>query len=482
VADPFREIRQLASLKQSADRLRQVLRVAHQPEEPNGPCTEDLPIGEFIAEATPGYNTPDHLGALLDAIEQAEQPHTGRIFVASSVPPRHHKSETLKAAVVRRVRRDPTRPVAYCTHTQTFASKQNRSMRRLAKSLGTVFAGDSNRQDEWETPEGGGIVARGVGGELTGRGFPLIVVDDPIKSREQAESQVYRDKVWDWLCDDVISRLTPDGVIFLNHTRWHVDDPIGRALKDAARQWVHINIPALGGVDEDQPLLPGAGWTFAVLDQIRRSNAYSFASLYQGRPRPRGADVFRSPTYFDWAKAEPLRGYKAGYGVDLAYTAKTQADWSVCLRGKLYDGQLYLVDMQRKQVDAPSFTLTLKAKCAELRGKMRWYASGTEKGAAQFIRAKGIPLEVITASTDKLVRATPASESWNLGNILVPGGEDAPEWADILVDEVTGFTGQHDPHDDIVDALAALHDLLMPARRGSGRGYVANDSNHRTLA
>jgi predicted phage terminase large subunit-like protein len=106
-----------------------------------------------------------------------------------------------------------------------------------------------NSVAEWETLEGGGLRAVGVGGGVTGYGAGLIVVDDPVKSRAEAESQTYRDNIWDWFNDDLYTRLEPGGAIILIQTRWHEDDLAGRLLREAAEeggeQWEVVNLPAL---------------------------------------------------------------------------------------------------------------------------------------------------------------------------------------------------------------------------------------------
>ncbi|MDD1770019.1 MAG: phage terminase large subunit [Methanomassiliicoccales archaeon] len=177
-------------------------------------------------------------------------------------------------------------------------------------------------------------------------------------------------------------------------------------------------------------------------------------------------------------------GYGIAYGADLAYTASTKADWSVLLRGYIFDSDIYIVGMERKQVEATSFVLTMKAKLTERRGIVRWYiGGGGEKGTAQFISKhlcdanNRTYLRALGATADKLVRATPVASTWNVptddegkpiegkrGHIFVPG-EDSElygEWVDVFLNEVLSFTGdpKKDDHDDIVDALAALHDEL----------------------
>lgn len=421
------------------------------------PGLGDVPLYDLIPRLSPQYEEPRHLSPLVRELEAAIAPHKGQRFFWFSVPPRHWKTVTLQHAIVKHLARWPAESAAYVSHTQSFANKQSREIRKLGRTAGFRFSRDSNRQDEWELAEGGGLVARGIEGEATGRGFRLLVIDDPIKSREIAESSVERERIFQAIEDDFITRLAPDGTAILVHTRWHPDDPIGRYRR--REHWDGTNIKALSGPEEDQALLP-EHWPVEVLAPIRKANVYKFSSLYQGEPRPRGGNRFNEPHHFEWPHGLPTKGYQVAYGVDLAYTAKTHADFSVCLKMLKVGDTYYVTDVRRAQVDAPSFTLTLKSSHSREPGPMLWFASGTEKGAAQFIQQKIDAFEVKGTSADKFVRSERVSEAWNSGQILVPGGDGRPEWVDDFLDEVTNFTGVKDPHDDQVDALAAAFELL----------------------
>ena len=120
--------------------------------------------------------------------------------------------------------------------------------RAEARTLNTFTQKPANSVSEWETTEGGTFRAVGVGAGVTGFGAKLIVVDDPVKSRAEAESETYRDKVYEWFTDDLYTRLEPDGAIILIQTRWHEDDLAGRLIKemhDGGEQWEIVDLPAL---------------------------------------------------------------------------------------------------------------------------------------------------------------------------------------------------------------------------------------------
>ncbi len=386
----------------------------------------------------------------------------------------------------------------FLTHTDDYARKVSRDVRKLALRAGLRIARDSNRQDEWELETGGGLVAKSIGVGIAGRGFRLIICDDPIKGREEARSKARRDLIAEVIDDDVLTRLSPDGTLFLVHTRWHPDDPIGRFKK--RKDWRGQNIAALTANDngEEVALLP-EHWGAKYLQEKRKANPHSFAALYQGQPILPGEALFKEPARFSWPDARPSDGYRVGYGVDLAYSSRTIGDWSVCLRLLAVDSgdvetdpetkeprpifHYYVVDVVRKHVDAPNFALAIKACYSEEPGPMRWDRNTVEEGSAQFIKdalkRQGIRRDIfkdVLAKGQPVDRVQFVAEQWNLGRVFVPGGEDRPEWVDDFVDELMTMTGVNDAHDDQAVALASAFAVLKlkavePPEQETG-GYV----------
>jgi predicted phage terminase large subunit-like protein len=335
------------------------------------------------------------------------------------------------------------------------AEHESLSMQWLAEAAGL---GPEGSRKAWRTKDGSSLVAPGIGGPLTGYGIDgILVVDDPHKDRRDVESSVLRQHVIDWFRAVAMTRLHPSASVIIVQTRWHPADLYGH---QAEQGWQAINLPAID--DSGAALWPELR-DAAFLEDIRAEiGEYEWASLYQGSPRPRGGTVFAEPHYYDRL---PDRGYSIGHGCDLAYTAKTHADYSVVISALARDGHIYVADVVRKQVDAPSFTLTLKAQQSKYpAGRMVWHASGTEKGSGQFIRRQlGPRFEVKTASADKFVRAQPVAAAWNAGKVLLP--REAP-WLDTFLSEVCAFTGVSDLHDDQVDALASAFTALEKQRSG----------------
>src|SRR5262249_3952182 len=112
--------------------------------------------------------------------------------------------------------------------------------------------------DRWELENGAEYVAAGVGGPITGKRADLFIIDDPVKSHEEAESDVYRERNWEWFRSDVRTRMKPGCRIVLIQTRWHFDDLAGRILPenyDFRSGW----ITARDGRGVVRPLPPGLG-------------------------------------------------------------------------------------------------------------------------------------------------------------------------------------------------------------------------------
>ena len=442
---------------------------------------------EFIPWANPGWIPPKHLSSLAADLEAATRGEVVERYY--TIPPRHAKSETIMNGLAWALKKNPKLRILYATHTATFAYHQSKRIKKLAKQAGVVIARGSNRIDEWETVEGGGVVARGVGGEITGRGFDIIIIDDPFKSRALAEVPTYRERVWLWMRDDVFTRGSPNASYIVVHTRWMPDDPIGRLIKEG---WDGVVLRAFA--EEDDPLgrspgealAPELGWTREVLeDRKAKVGEYGWASLFQCRPRPRGGKVFHAPAFY---RALPDARIRRSYGVDLAYTAKTTADHSVNTEMLRHDPNptsrydrpkpvFYIRHVLSEQVEAPHFSKKLKAAQAKAPAPMLFLCAGTEKGAAQFIKNEVPRFRIETVSADKFVRAQDLAADWNDGRVLVPDPEVFPEvqeWLPEFLDVFENFTGVKDTRDDEVDSAVAAHKVLNPKRSGVGpiSGYL----------
>lgn len=427
---------------------------------------------DFIRRVKPAWEAPVHLDPIVQILERM---NTERVEAVTSTPPRHAKTTTILHAMVRDLERDPTLKMAYITYATELAETKSLDARRIAQDSISNWEAqgieppmqlDPERQNlrEWRTTKGGMFVATGIGGGLTGMGFNRIVVDDPFKGRTEARSALTRDRTEEWFDSVAYTRRDPRGTSYLvNATRWHIDDLSGRLIR---KGWESVNLPAIDGAR-------GALWpsvfTLEELEKIRAHNPKEFAALFQGTPVADGDGVFKGAKYYDTL---PEGGYVISVGLDLAYSTKTTADYSVAVVLRLYgNGNAYVVDVLRKRLEAPVFKGELYQFLSQRHSivsngrrmlpRVRGYLSGTELGVVSTFRNAAdnigsIPIDAMPCKGDKLTRATDVAAAWNRDAATVYVPREAP-WLVDFVTELQAFTGINDEHDDQVDALAGAY-------------------------
>jgi predicted phage terminase large subunit-like protein len=261
----------------------------------------------------------------------------------------------------------PGHSVIAASHTAELAERWGRRVRNLiadpenAPILGFGLSADSQAAGRWETDKGGEYGAFGVGGSVTGRRADLIVIDDPVRSREDAESELIRDKTWEWYRSDLTTRLKPGGRVVLIQTRWHEDDLAGRLLADmdaGGDRWDVVSLPALAqdndplGRTLGQPLWPE--WEdLEGLERKRRAvGPRDWSALYQQSPSPDEGDYFKAGWLKTYDKA-PARDILRVYGGSDYAVTSNGGDYTVhVVVGLDPDGNMYLLDLWRKQASS----------------------------------------------------------------------------------------------------------------------------------
>lgn len=413
--------------------------------------------------------------------------------------PRIGKSEmTTVRYPVWRLERDPSLKIIVGAYNQTLANKFSRKSRRIAQER-IELATDRTAVDDWETTEGGGLRAVGVGGGVTGMGGDLILLDDPIKNREEANSQTYRDKVWDWFTDDVTTRLEPGGAIILIMTRWHEDDIAGRILgSEESPDWTVVRIPALAETqierDEyarqiNQPLgqpdplgrSPGVAtcperYDEEMLDRIKRVLGNSFYALYQQRPTAPEGDMLKRE-WFHVVDSVPTDCRRVRYW-DKAGTAGGGAFTCGVLMAKDDQGIYYVEDLVRGQWAAGDRErIILQTAQMDGYGVAVWVeqepGSGGKESAENTVRnLAGFNVYAETVTGDKVTRAEPFAAQCQGGNIRL---KKAP-WNRGYLDRVTVFPSG--TYKDDVDASSGAFNKLSPL--GIGMADIAGPGKSST--
>jgi predicted phage terminase large subunit-like protein len=449
-------------------------------ESKRGPVAEKsvADFGAWLHDATPAYTwDAPHLRLIRQQLEAMERGEIDRLMIF--MPPRMGKSQLATVRYpVWRLMRDPTLSVIVGAYNKTLAESFSRQSRRIAREYLTL---DEERQaaDEWQTIEGGVLRAAGVGTGVTGKGARLICIDDPVKSRAEANSQAYRDACWNWYRDDLYTRLEPHGAIVLIMTRWHEDDLAGRILaSEDAASWHVVNLPALAEEGDALGRAPGAAlWPArfdeADLERIRTVlGTPSFTALYQQRPTPPEGGMFKRH-WFDVVGAAPREATRIR-AWDKAGT-EDGGDWTVgVLMAKSAAGVYYVEDvvrgqysdLQRERIIEQTADLDRQRGAVTIWLEQEPGSGGKDSARITVRRLAGYTVKAERSTGDKATRAQPYAAQCEAENVKVVRGA----WNAAYINELAGFP--YGTHDDQVDASSlAFTKLALERERREARSY-----------
>lgn len=396
---------------------------------------------------------------------------TGKRKLMIFLPPRVGKSEMVTVRYpVYRLCLDPKVRVILGAYSQTLADQFSRKSRRLARER-IAISEERTAVQEWQTEAGGGMRAVGVGGGITGHGADLILIDDPVKSRKEANSKSYRDMTWDWYRDDLYTRAEPGASIILTMTRWHEDDLAGRILRsEDAPNWEVVVLPAIA--EKDDPLGRAVGealnperYPIERLMEIKSvMGDRSFSALYQQRPQEQEGDLFKRSS-FGFVDSVPtgstfVRWWdKAATQDDGDYTAGV-------LMARTPDARYIVADVVRGQWSTYHRDQTMR-KTAEqdfacYNRVVQWTEQEPGSSGKDAVRAflslmDGFSARAEPSTGDKQLRAEPFASQVEGGNVSLLR---AP-WNEDFIDELTSFPSG--VHDDQVDAASSAYSKLSGA-------------------
>lgn len=259
---------------------------------------------DFIRFTKPDYEIAPHNLLIADALDRVERGELKRLMVMA--PPRHGKTEIVSIRFPPYfLGKHPDREFISASYGQDLALDFGRKARDIVASREfkelfpkVTLAKDSQAKDRWHVSGGGGYVAAGVGTALTGRGAHILNIDDPVKGRAEAESELNSEAIWNWYRSVAYTRLMKGGAVVLTLTRWHENDLAGRIIQyeqDGGDKFEKIILPAI------DPVTGRALWSERypkdVLQQIQSTiGEYDWQSLYIQNPRPPGGAFFSEHT------------------------------------------------------------------------------------------------------------------------------------------------------------------------------------------
>lgn len=440
---------------------------------------------DFEIATDPRYDPNWHHEVIAKELEHIEAfgDRDYKILIIT-VPPRHGKSRECSIDFPAwYLGRRPEREVIIASYSADLAHDFGGKTRDKVDSeyFKFIFDNVKLKEDEkakgrWSTNKQGGYIAAGVGGAITGRGADVLLIDDPVKNAEEAESIVMRDKVWEWWKSTAFTRLHPGGVAIIIMTRWHLDDLAGRIIADPefGDMTKIIKFPAIATEDDTyrkkgEALWPSRYPVSALMKIKTVVGPYVWSALYQCSPILTEKQEFKPEWYKEISEKELSMLSTAKYlTVDTAMSKKAQADFcgfcdnSVDKEG-FWNFKAWRAKLGPEELVDALFALHETRKYSAIGIEKTVYSDGLKPflDAEQRKRNKFLPIiELQHKGTAKEIRIRSLIPRYASGSIRHIQGQ-----CDALEEEQTTFP--NGMHDDVLDAAAYQDQVVQDAKKSS---------------
>lgn len=411
----------------------------------------------FACALWPDYDPAAHHRAIAQKLEAVERGAIKRLMIF--MPPRHGKSlECSEFFPAWYLGRNPERQVIASTYSQELAEDFGRRVRNHIKDeryqaifQGVTLATDSAAASRLNVGTRGAYFAVGVGASITGRGADLLLIDDPIKGREEADSEVIRRRLKDWYTSVAYTRLMPGGAIVLIQTRWHPDDLAGWLLKEHKHE--NWDVLSLAAVSEGGDALWPERYPIADLNRIKETLPLrDWAALYQQSPIVDGGNILKRKWWKRWEKKAPECLFIL-HSLDTAFSDKDEKSNSFSAKTawgvfEPEDGKrgILLLGAWRERLDYPSLRKRVKKEYeADQPDGMLIEKKASGQSLIQDLRQSGIPVSAYQPDRDKVARAYAVQAMLESGQIYYMDRK----WADAVITECEQFPNS--ANDDQVD-------------------------------
>jgi len=425
-----------------------------------------IPFTEYTNHAYEPAPPHSEIAEKLEAVERGE---IDRLMIF--MPPRHGKSELASRRFPAwYMGRNPQKQIIAASYNSDLASDFGREVRNIIRTnefsrlFNVKLAEDSRAAGRWNTDAGGAYVAAGVGTAVTGRGAHILLIDDPVKDREEAESELRRETIWNWYTSTAYTRLMPGGAVILIQTRWHEDDLGGRLLEaenNGGDKWVKVNLPA---IKDGQALWPER-YNVDALKRIKAAiGPRDFEALYQQNPTPDDGTFFLR----DWFKRHDDAPAKGHIYITSDYAVTEDGgDWTAHLVWNYHEDTLTLIDGWTGQTSADVWIEELLRLVKQHKPLCYFGEAGVIVKAVKpmltrrmnelrvFARTEWIP-----SISDKPTRARAFQARAAMGKVSLP----KTDLGEKVLNQLLSFPAGK--HDDLVDTCALMGMVIDMAHPG----------------
>ena len=389
--------------------------------------------------------------------------------------------------------KDPGTKIILASYGSDLARKHGRKARQVAKSsafssfFGTTISSDTSAADEWALDDGSEYLAYGILSGITGNRAHGLIIDDPVKGRQEADSETIAERTWSAYQEDLRTRLIPGGWEVLIQTRWSDNDLAGRILPEMydgesglircrdGRDWYIVCLPAQCERADDplgrkvgEYLWPG--WFSEEHFAPFKANPRTWNALFQQRPQPEQGTYFQRDWFHRYTGIQ-IPSYLHFYGSSDYAVTDDEGDWTEHgVLGLDHTSDIWVMDWWSGQTESDVW-IKEELKLAKRHKPFAWFG---EKGV---IKRAVAPLfrvlqrkanvyyrkEWIASVADKVTRARALQGMAASGKIHIPVGEVG----DQILDQLLRFpTGAHDDKVDVLSlfclALESAHPAILP--------------------
>lgn len=389
-----------------------------------------------------------------------------------SCPPQHGKSKTISETLPSWfLMRNPDKKVILVSYGDDLARRFGKANLDKVKSFGEIFGvtidkGKANAKEFRLAKREGVMISAGYGAGLTGNRADLIVIDDPVKNRVEADSEKDREKKWNDYVDSIETRMAAGGKLILIMTRWHEDDLAGRLMEKRADSVKVINLPCEAEEDDllgrkpGDALCPEIGKDKKWLKALKKNHTdeqglRSWNALYQGRPTALEGNMLKR----DWWEYYEYKDYEDGkiplqsviIAVDAAFKDEKKNDYvAIGVWGK-HNNRYYMLDMINEHLNFTQTIRKIQVMNARFPETSAILIEDRANGPAIIEMLKNQVARVIAFSpgATKEERVNAISTLIEAGNVYLPKDKKIT-WA--FIDQCASFP--NGKHDDMVDVCS----------------------------